>query len=299
MSRYYLKAWADSKEQITTYRKFMKVFKSNLMGVAQERYFYELQNLTSKESNFVKSVIDKSPIEKLRKINTNWLEYYILIFTIEDKIKDFDIINNKTIEEKINIFKKNFEENYHSDIESIGLKYLDFIRAKNINFYYDENSNDRMRFLYYICVQYFRTNNIKQRVINAFKDDQINMNKIYPVMANILATNTAYYLHLNKAMNLVLLINNTNLEFITGDQPVLNTYGVYKNDELNSNELEFYYPISPQLAILVSDKSIEDKIINISDENEVTKYNNFIVHSSYEQIFATNEKTILLYEGKI
>lgn len=297
VSRYYLKAWTNQKEQINCLRE-QKNFKSNLMGVAQENLFYELQNLNNTEINFVESIINKSNNQKLRKLNMNWLESYTKIHDIE---KMFEVFINKsdTIKEKINIFKKNFEEDCHGDIEKIGHKYLDLIRNKNIDFYYDKNSSGRLKFLHYLCVQYFRTNNIKQRVINDFKDEPIDMSRIYPVTANIFATNLSYNLHMDKTMNLFLLINNTNLEFITGDQPVLNTYGVYKDGELKDDEFELYYPISPKLAVLISDKNINDKVINISDENKINEYNKFIVHSSYEQIFATNEETLLLYKDEV
>ena len=33
-------------------------------------------------------------------------------------------------------------------------------------------------------------------------------------------------------------------------------------------------------------------------EETINKYNNYIIHSSFEQIFATNEQTILLYKAK-
>ncbi|MCT7643862.1 DUF4238 domain-containing protein [Aliarcobacter butzleri] len=297
VSRYYLKAWTNQKEQINCLRE-QKNFKSNLMGVAQENLFYELQNLNDIEIKFIKSIINLSPFEKLRKFNINWLENYTIIHNIEKKYKVF-INKNNTLKEEINIFKKNFEEDCHSNIEKIGYKYLDFVRNKNIDFYYDKNSSDRLKFLHYLCVQYFRTNNIKQRVIKGFKDESIDMSKIYPVTANIFATNLSYNLHMDKTMNLFLLINNTNLEFITGDQPVLNTYGVYKDGELKDDEFELYYPISPKLAVLISDKNINNKVINISDENKINEYNKFIVHSSYEQIFATNEETLLLYKDEV
>ncbi|WP_323651899.1 DUF4238 domain-containing protein [Aliarcobacter butzleri] len=298
VARYYLKAWIDNKEQITVYRKLDKVFKTNLMNVAQKRFFYELQNLTLQEINFVKSVINLSPNGKLKKINEKWLEMYIFIFKIEKQIKKYNIKNNELLEKMILKFKKNFEEDYHEQIESMGYKYLDLIRKENIDFYYDKESEDRMKFLYYICVQYFRTNNIKQKIINEFQNEPINMNKIHNVMANIYSTNVAYNLHLDKSMNLFLLINSTNLEFITGDQPVLNTHGVYNNCELKNDEFELYYPISPKLAILISNKNFKNKLINIKNENHINKYNNYIIHSSFEQIFATNEQTILLYKAK-
>jgi len=46
VARYYLKPWSDN-EQIYCIRN-QKVFKSNLMNIAQEKYFYELQEWASR-----------------------------------------------------------------------------------------------------------------------------------------------------------------------------------------------------------------------------------------------------------
>ena len=52
---------------------------------------------------------------------------------------------------------------------------------------------------------------------------------------------------------MILIHNDLGMPFITGDQPVINTYAVNAINAQIDN-VEFYYPVSPTLAILISDK---------------------------------------------
>jgi hypothetical protein len=203
---------------------------------------------------------------------------------------------NKENEEKINhIFRKikiNYEEDYHADIENIGNKYLYMIRERNISFFENDNEEERMAFLFFISLQYMRTKKRRSESIRAFENDNINMRAIWPIMAHMYSTNIAYSLHLDKGFNLVLLINNTNIDFITGDQPLINTYGVNDKRELLKDELEFYYPITPKISILITKNITNKKEILINDESEIINYNKMIIKSSEEQIFSNTEEQL-------
>lgn len=296
VSRYYLKAWTNEKEQISCLRA-NKIFTSNLMGVAQERFFYELQDLTKEEIELIyKFAITPSP-KNMQQSYIDFLEQYLFIFNFErqirDKVKDD---KKQDFESTMNIMKKNFEEDYHAQIESIGHKYLDLIRDKDIGFYYNQQTEDRMIFLFFITLQYMRTKKRRNNTINEFKNDNINMSKIWPFMAHIYAQNIALSLHMRKEYILILLINNANCDFITGDQPLVNTYGVGNIKELKEDELEFYYPISPKLAVLITKNITNQKKIIISEDNKIQKYNDMIVESKEEQIYAMRKENLEVYK---
>lgn len=61
-------------------------------------------------------------------------------------------------------------------------------------------------------------------------------------------------------------------------------------------ELIFYYPISPKIAITVNDKNNTDRIE--LEIEEVDKYNKAMVKASYESIFANDENVIKRYIGE-
>lgn len=128
--------------------------------------------------------------------------------------------------------------------------------------------------------------------MNLFATSNVNIRKIWPILAHIYATNIALTLHLEKEYKLVLLHNKTLKEFITGDQPLVNTYSSHSKQLLSHNELEFYYPISPKLSILITRNIINSREIIIYNEDEIQKYNNMIKESCEEQIYAFSEVSL-------
>ncbi len=295
VSRYYLKAWSNSKEQIYCLRE-NKIFFSNLMGVAQEKYFYELQNLTEDEVSLINRLAINTSPESMRESHLDFLNKYLLVFNVEKTLKNKIIpIKQKDFDKTMNMMKKNFEEDYHAHIEGIGHKYLDLIKNQNIEFYYNEDSEDRIAFLFFINLQYMRTKKRRNSIINEFKNDNINMRKLWPIMAHIFSTNIALSLHIDKEFKLVLLKNETGIKFITGDQPLINTYGIQDKKLLEHDELEFYYPISPKLAILITKKIKGIKEIDITDSKIIEDYNQMINNLKEEQIFAENKEELEKY----
>lgn len=293
VSRNYLKAWTNSKKQISCLRK-NKIYPSNLMNVAQEKYFYELQNLTEEEQKIIYHLGIEKSNNMLQRIHLSFLEKYLLIFKVEKEVNrkgEAEEDLNRIIEEH----KINFEEDYHSEIESIGNKYIDSIRNKNINFYYDKKSDDRMMFLFFLTLQYMRTKRRKNESIRAANTDKINMNKLWPILAHIYATNLSHNLHLDKSFNLILLTNKSNLNFITSDQPIINTYAM-NSKELDDNELEFYYPVSPKLAILITKDILDHKELIIRDAEKIKEYNKMINTEKEEQLFAELETDLEPYK---
>lgn len=290
VSRYYLKAWTNNKEQIFCLRE-NKIFPSSLMGVAQERFFYELQNLTNDEIMLVKKLaIEPSP-KGMQESHISFLNQYLSTFNFEKMNNG----NKKELNETINMMKKNFEEDYHAHIEGIGNKYLNLIRDSNIEFFYNENSEDRMIFLFFITLQYMRTKKRRNSIITEFKDDNINMRRVWPILAHIFSTNMALSLHINKEYKLVLLKNQTDVSFITGDQPLVNTYGVNNNKQLDENELEFYYPVSPRLGLLITRNITKIKELIITDSKKIEDYNLMINNSKEEQLFAEKQEELKKY----
>lgn len=85
--------------------------------------------------------------------------------------------------------------------------------------------------------------------------------------------------------------NKTNIPFITADTPVVNLTGM---EFLEKNE--FYYPISPKIAIklYVAYKeskygNMNNRCLDMTDENEVKKLNLAMAKNCYNEIFADNE----------
>lgn len=91
----------------------------------------------------------------------------------------------------------------------------------------------------------------------------------------------------------VLLTNETEIPFITSDQPVINTFAEIITTEkrkLKYDELEFYYPLSPKRAVIQTEKKIYHGIDkrNVSTE-EVKKYNQMIYSEADRFVYASDK----------
>lgn len=71
----------------------------------------------------------------------------------------------------------------------------------------------------------------------------------------------------------IVLLHTDNSQFIVGDQPVINTYSVSDGNGL-PEDLELFYPITPQTALLVTKKQQykNEKILKITSD-ELQAYN--------------------------
>ncbi|MES2614071.1 MAG: DUF4238 domain-containing protein, partial [Bdellovibrionota bacterium] len=137
--------------------------------------------------------------------------------------------------------------------------------------------------------------------INKFAGTGIDLEKIWFPLSHILAlTLSDSLIDISctdpKKFELILLKNNSSIPFITSDQPVVNTFvtdaDIRKQTEVK--ELELYYPISPTRAVLITQNipSLNSKIIEIKEDNEVLNYNKHIIRQSHEQIYS-NQKELL------
>lgn len=129
----------------------------------------------------------------------------------------------------------------------------------------------------------------KQKNIQDF-----NYEKIWGAIRQILATNITWELYSKRGQyHLVLLENKTSVLFITGDQPVINTFAFTSENVNEIKDLEFYYPLSPYIAILITNRSkyLNVKFVTLTDI-EVATYNNFIIKSSFEQIYSLSKEDL-------
>ena len=103
---------------------------------------------------------------------------------------------------------------------------------------------------------------------------------------------TAFTLR-KKDAPLSLLVNKTDIPFITSDQPVINLYADYQKPEEEPNGLTFYYPISPDVAILLNSEDTQNKVYLTREQ--VDYYNRTIIQASYQCIFANKREVIERY----
>lgn len=315
----YLNAWTNDKK-IWCIRERKKIFTAVTINVAQERDFYRIRPLNKDEKKFYELIVTRGMGDEAKKALLDHIDTYLTPIEWQKNIKELrryseskfksygkipDEINQLLLEaeKQVDISINNIEENYYSDIESESIEWINSLKEKNTDFYHGEK---RFDFLYFLCVQYFRTKAIRERWISNFEPslndprwETLNIPRENIHLENLVhpffwyTQNTVAFNLEKRNAHLTLLINETEIPFITSDQPVINLCGDYQKLNKETKELIFYYPISPNIAITINDNNLEDTI-NIGID-KVIEYNNSIAKSSYELIFANSKEVISKY----
>ena len=87
------------------------------------------------------------------------------------------------------------------------------------------------------------------------------------------------------------ICSETDLPFITSDQPVINIKA--EVGEKVPEELVLYYPLSPKVAVIINGGKGEKRI---EKKHEIDKYNKMIFDHSFEYVIADRKEVL---EGMI
>lgn len=291
--RKYLSAWTNNNSVegkiYCLSKNGNKIFFTNLMNVAQERYFYEIKEINENEIRLVKGIINK--------INNGFVKEVAI--KLIDTIKyGFDIytllsskIECKEAEEYWDSLRKQMIESEMCENEKGGIQYLEEIKNGNISFY--NKKEDIENFNEYLAIQFMRTNWCKQRIKEMTEGiEGVNFENVYLLLLMTMPSHIFAGITENK-MKLILLENKTARHFITADSPIIN---LKSNPELSEEpkELDWYYPVSPTMAvILTSDINKKNKVI--TEEQDIQFYNDLMIRNAYDQIYAESDIELKTY----
>lgn len=293
--RAYLKSWVSS-EGIFCYRAG-KIWKTkDLMSIGCEKDFYKLVEITEKESDFIRALVtEKKEAPLLTKITNDWIRTYKLAYFLPKILRWFKIIS----EEKYKKMVIEAEEKVNCKIEEMGNSYLQKLKSADISFY--KNTSDKIIFNQYICEQFFRT---KKRFNSLAKIPDrgtgIDFQKIWPPLRHIYANRLAWTLSLpDRNFHLVLFLNQAENNFITGDQPVINRFATkeYQNGLKPIHDFEFYYPITPKIAILLTERTYDSEKLMVNSVDLVNELNELIFVNSEEQIYGYTEDDVKKFKN--
>ena len=276
--RHYLRAWATD-EKIWCLRDEKKSL-TNLVNIGQERDFYAVKDITENDIKYIITMTESRHGGVLNDHNSEFINLYKSVSALR---------MTESFNEKIKEFLIQFEEDVMCSIEQEGIQYLEMLHMEETGFFTEYSH--RAKFSFFIMIQFIRTKRMSEKIKNTMRDHLakrfVNVESVWSVEKYIDAGHLALSLFSDNMYKIYLLKNDTEIPFITGDQPIFNTYGVGIGDSIPS-ETEFYYPISPSLAVIISKK--EQPISAIVDS--VHKYNSFVEEMAYEQIYA-NEQAFL------
>ncbi|WP_180855879.1 DUF4238 domain-containing protein, partial [Flavobacterium panici] len=252
--RDYLRSWS-SGEYVFTYSKNQnKIFTSNLMGVAMEKYFYALDEFTLEEEINLKEVVKSCSNETVVELNLELYESFIIYSKIlRFKKENAFVIDSETKQEKLDkitkLIKSNLFEEFHTIIENYGSRIIKIKKFEEIRMFDDE---DNLFFLMiFLCSQFLRTKKMKKKLELMCEKNELIIPKFINIISLVFANSLAVSLADNKDVRYVFYENKTDLNFITSDQPLMNLKFNDKDESGKVIEFEFYYPINTRIAILI------------------------------------------------
>lgn len=287
MWRHYLRAWAP-REQIWCAMKG-KLFASDLMGVGQERDFYKTQHVTAEDlTRLQQLLIDPIQNPRVKELAAIWIGPLTGLQRLHEMLQ---ARGTEGLDEALTPLYIEQEELLQGLIESSAIPLLARLQASD-HFCLDQDE-DYHGFMYYMMVQYFRTTRMKQNMFRSL--DEMAPGFVARTMGLIrhtTATITACSLIARGAtMRPYLLDNTSEVALITGDQPVINTHAVYRPEDEMVAECEFYYPLSPTKALLVTeDPSRATPPLTAA---AASHFNEMMAHSAERQLFARSREDLL------
>ena len=270
--------------------KFISKSQENIFTAVYENDFFNILNqiIESESIDFIKNNVDLSKISLYLYVKLEGFLHTSALKIIYLKMKEEhpNLPSIKEYEEKI---KK--------------LKY---------------NTNMYLNLIHYLIIQYFRTekqiNNLKnsllylkkqwkEKFINIALPDYIekfiemNEESFIFIFLHLRSIYLVEYL-INSGYKLILLKNNTETPFITSDSPCINIFVSYINPfELQGDDFEIYFPISPTLALLYTNrkgyKNTEKTKITLNDKKTILQFNKSIKKLAKRYLYS-NQKSILV-----
>lgn len=283
----YLRPWTDDGKLFCL--RNGKIFRTNSKNIAVERYFYRTDALTKREIEFIEHLVIKRAHPVLQRLHRSWLVTFDMPFQMIERWKTKGGDPRK-LEELEKFVKNNLHEEVHAQLERRAIVFLEFLLKKEIGFYLADGEEKR-EFLLFLSTQYGRTNKIRTSVLeNAARGAQdklgINLEKIWNPLVHIFATNIAFGLSSHN-FKLIFLENQSDLPFITGDQPVLNIHATNIRSGEMVDKLELYYPLSPRLALLLTEERGESDGAVLTVERDTAKeYNWHVFKSAKSELYA-------------
>lgn len=280
--RKYLRAWAK-KDQIWCGMAGGKRFPAGLMKVAQEKDFYRLREMTREDISLIHaSFVAPMTNPMLRKLAEDWL----VAFDSIRVIRELSAASGIDRANRVEISCVQAEEDLHGDIEQNAVPLLN--RLLQANEFCLTDNQDYCAFMHFMMTQYFRTSrmveNLRRGMGERFPG---TLERCMGVLRHMFASTAGFTLVAEReSIKPFLLLNNSSVPLITGDQPVINLLAVELPPDVTVEDCQFYYPLSPQKAIVVTrtDTFASGEI----DAPQAREFNRLIALSAERQIYAAN-----------
>jgi hypothetical protein len=290
--RHYLEAWeVNGKLHVLRNGRY---FPSAAKGVAKEGGFHDLPELSEDDIQFLIATCIRpgSPQEKQHR------EFIDLLVAVQ-KVSTSVVTKPEDYDEETlawaNKFLRDTEEELVSSVETLGLPWLAALREGDCSFLKEPDSD---LFFYFLAMQYLRTKAIAQSVLQSVRGSDVRrfaqrLERTWPIMRQIHSVDVAANLFRTRSSyDLVFLDNDSDIDFITGDQPIVNIHAVTRRDVI-PDKFELYYPLTPRRAMLWSQAlpGQQGSRIRVGD-SVVQHHNKMMAAAAHEMVFGTSKESV-------
>jgi HEPN/RES N-terminal domain 1/Protein of unknown function (DUF4238)/RES domain len=283
--KHYLEAWSDPAFYCFRQSE-QKLFRGQPKVVANERNFYQTYKLSAGDLRHVDQLVERATFETTRNSNREFVRMFQLSFDLREQLPGMPLSRavKAEIESQLEEAERTLGERYHTEIEQDAIGYLDELRRGNCAFYDDDV--DCSKFLYFLANQYFRTSKARSGVLVGSPIPDHDPRRTAPIEVHIYVSNLGMSLFATrKRRGIVFLNNESEIPFITGDQPIFNVLDPFK-----TNDVELYYPLSSKLALLLTrEQETVDRSGRRVGAIAVETYNHLLYRASDDQVYANDE----------
>ena len=285
--RHYLEGWKQENGLVNCLRNG-KLFASNPRNVMAERDFYKLSRVTRSDVNFFLIWL-QSNNQHLKKVNLSLFISLARLANANELIQ-----NQKSASSAEKSYAQTVvietEEKLHGEIERRALPLLRELRQKRTEFL--DNTESAIIFFNFIAHQYFRIKRIRESIgkVLSLGIPEQDFGRLRNLLCYCFATDLGASLFVDRnRFEIIFLKNMDGPSFITGDQPVVNFMGT--GDDSPQKELALYYPLSPDLSILLSPREYKLRSMNVTSEI-VNELNEFIAWKSSQLLVAASSDVL-------
>lgn len=282
--RHYLKAWSKGKgNAVWCYRQSDKTaFPANPRNVGSSRYFYRVEEFSEAEIEYLRDQAERAMTDAGRVLNRELVDMFTMVSNLRRQVAEHDLDADEAAEMEARFLEteRGMGERWHWRFEEDGLPFVERLRKRDASFL---SSDEKVvfPFCFFLAAQYARTKQMRKAVRAAMLPHGLDLDRVWSVESHLWANQIglAILRHLRRT-HVELLVNESPVAFIAGDQPVINL-----RDSTHAMP-EFYYPVSPDTALILRVVAEEQSISTRSvSQYEVENYNHMIFRWSDDQIY--------------
>lgn len=293
----YLKRWGRGTNNVYWLTKKGKIAHDSVDGITKDDFFYKIKPMSELDIQMILAM-SRACATHLQKRHAPLIHHFLDFQAVEEAYRRSGI-NDSGIDKIIHAFTCNGMEDLHSLHESSVQDVMKELASENLTVLdLDNNWRD---FCAYLGQQLIRTKRVRDVYFNA-----MDLNKNINTEHRDASKNTwwlnSFLLGMNVAESLInkrgishvsMLINNTNIPFITSDFPVINVHPSLSDaTNFQPKYTDFFYPISPRVGIAICDSKQFRPGKWLVDELTAIEINTKMAVDAYQHIIGDCEEVL-------